>query len=804
MDIVDWADLDAQGDAAGAGAIPLTPASWLRLTEPARLSVRSSETLAEEGVLLAALAPFHAAAFALERLNRQLFAVDQANLARDRAASRQGGAQAARRRLFDLYGVRERWEGEAGAEESALPEVLRIIGRRQDIEFKVPARSGAAGPPVGLDDIVDASGVRARQVRLDPEDKWWLDDGNPILAFRASDGRPVALLPGILGRYREVDPAGGRGARVTAERAGALKTEGWSFYRPLPDGPAGLADLFRIARRGSAADLVRLVLAGLPVGLIALLPALALGFVADRIVEGSAPGPVYAAVAALAALGLLGALLHVLRGMASMRLGGRVVSRVEAAFWDRMLRLPVGTLSRLPPGDLAMRGMTFEALREAAQGVVADGVLSAVFLLPALLLVFFYDAALGGVALALGVVSLLVTVAFGLLQIAPHGRIIGACRQVASGLFQSVEGISKLRIGSAEGLAFATWARDYRKQKRAELALGAVEEHLRAFCVTLPFLAAAALVLAAVLPGGRTIAAGDFLVVFAVSMAFQTAVARLGESFGGFAAMLPALAQVRPLLAEAPERLAEGEPVTALNGDIRFDGVSFRYDPEGPQVLDNVTIRVRSGEFVAITGESGAGKSTIFRLALGLERPSGGAVYYDGRDLGRLNLKQLRRYIGAVPQTVQLHPQDVLDNIIGHHDGVTNAEVWRAARAACVDHEIRAMPMQTATPVGGVGSVLSGGESQRIMIAHALIGNPRVLLIDEATTWLGNEEQARVMQNLAGLTSTRIVIAHRLSTLRQVDRIYVMRAGKVVQEGTFTELAETEGVFQDLVRRQMV
>ena len=206
---------------------------------------------------------------------------------------------------------------------------------------------------------------------------------------------------------------------------------------------------------------------------------------------------------------------------------------------------------------------------------------------------------------------------------------------------------------------------------------------------------------------------------------------------------------------------------------------------------------------VAIAGESGAGKSTLFRLALGLDRPSVGAVYYDGRDLGHLNVKQVRRKIGAVPQDVRLHPQDLPDNIVADHEDATLEEGWEATRTAAVDREIMAMPMGMLTPVGAGGAVTSGGESQRIAIARALVRNPRILLLDEATNWLDNENQSRVMANLAGLTSTRIVIAHRLSTLRQADRTYVMRSGKVVQEGTFAELTGIEGVLRDLVRHQM-
>ena len=220
-------------------------------------------------------------------------------------------------------------------------------------------------------------------------------------------------------------------------------------------------------------------------------------------------------------------------------------------------------------------------------------------------------------------------------------------------------------------------------------------------------------------------------------------------------------------------------------------------------ILDDVTLRARPGEFVAIAGESGAGKSTLFRLALGIDRPTAGAVYYDGRDLRHLNLKQLRRQIGVVPQSVGLHPQDLWDNVAGHRDDVTTEEVWTAVRIAEVENEIKAMPMGLMTMVGTSGAVLSGGESQRVTIARSAIGSPRIMLFDEATNWLDNESQAKVMRNLTALTSTRIVIAHRLSTLEQADRIYVLQAGKVVQSGSFNELMEVDGVFRELVKRQI-
>ena len=800
LDLIDWAETAATSEAP-EGPVALTPASWLTLFEETELEVSSSFELAEKNLLLPALDGFHAAAFALERLNRRLVVVDQANLERARAGSKQRDEDAARRRLFNIHNLPE--EDETQIEDAALTGALRIIGRREGIEFKFPKRSSAADTPLGLADILDASGVRARRVKLKAKDRWWLGDSNALLGFEAEDERPVALLPGAFGRYRQIEPGSGRGIRLTAKRAAALKREAWMFYRPLPPQSAKLGDLLRIGLRGAGAEMSRLMAIGLAAGLIRLLPALALGFVANHIMRGGDPGIIYTAAAALAGFGALGALLHMLQGMASMRLEARSASRIEAAFWDRLLRLPSGVLHRYPAGDLAMRGLTFQNIRDGTQGVVAESVLSIIFLLPVFGVIFLYDGGLGLIALAFSLASLLVTILIGSLQMAPYGRMIGAVRTVTGKLFQIIKGIGKLRVENAEGSAFAIWARDYREQKRAELELGAHEGHLQAFSAALPFLTGAVLLLAVATGEDRVLPVGDFLVVYTVYAAFQAAVARLGESFGALAAMKPGVEQIRPLIAEIPESAAGGESVEHLGGEILFDHITFRYGSDGPLVLDDVTIRARPGEFIAIAGESGAGKSTLFNLALGLAQPTSGAVYYDGRDLRHLNLKQLRRKIGAVPQSVQLHPRDLWDNIVAHHEGASTEEVWQSARSAGIESEIKAMPMGLMTQVGASGMVLSGGESQRVTIARALIRGPSVMLLDEATNWLDNESQAEVMNNLAALTSTRIVIAHRLSTLQQADHIYVMRAGKVVQHGAFDELMEVEGVFRRLVKRQL-
>lgn len=799
LGLIDPVEGDLSGEAA-TGTVPLTSETWLTLMGKTKISVRSSEDLAEEGLLLPALENFHVTAFSHERLSRNLAVADQANLERDRVASRRSDEERARRRLFNLYDLPEK--GKADADGVALLEALKVIGEHEGIDFKWPVKSDIADSAPALGDILDSSGVRSRQVRLIWEERWWIGDRGAMLAFRESDGQPVALLPDMFGRYREMERVGRRGTRVTPERAKALRPDAWIFYQPLTSGMVQLRDMYRLIRKGLVADFLRFAAAGLLGGLVILVPAVVAGLVVDEVIPTGEVSLLYLATATLAAFALVGALLHILQGMALMRLEGRGASRLEAAFWDRLLRLPLSFLRRYPAGNLAMRGMTFQALRDAVRAVIANAVLSIVFLLPAFLLIFYYDTVLGSVTAAFGFLSLVVTVVLGLQQISPYGQVMRAVHHMAGQLFQFINGISKLRVDDAEGVAFAVLARGYRGQKRAESKLGALEDHLRAFGATLPLLAGATLFLVVTLPGREGIEIGDFLVIYLVFMVFQAAVARLGASFSAVVAIMPAFDQIRPFLSETPETGSEGELVESLGGEVVLDHITFRYDPDGPLILDDVTIRANPGEFVAITGESGAGKSTLFRIALGLDQPSSGAVYYDGRDLRRLNLKQVRRKIGAVPQDLQLHPEDIWDNIVGDREDVSSDDAWAAAKAAAVDRDIMAMPMGMLTCVGG-GGLTSGGESQRIVIAHALIESPRVMLLDEATNWLDNDSQGKVMDNLGNLRSTRIVIAHRLSTLRRADRIYVMQSGKVVEVGTFETLMEIGGVFRDLVRRQV-
>ncbi len=786
----------------GSGLAPLTAESWLTLQRAGRAAARSSVQLGREGQLFNALAEFHELALGAEQLNRLLALADEANEQTARAAHRRLDEQQARQSLFSVLGPSAAPLQDRG---SALLAALALIGRREGIEFRQPARGrGADAAEASLHGILNASGVRARRVRLSSEERWWLGDSGALLGFQSGDGRPLALLPGWTGRYRAVDPASGRSIRLNRSRADDIEREAWLFYRPLPEGRAATAgDVLGLIGHGMAADFGRFAAAGLLASLLMLAPAIALGMLVDWLRPAASGGMLVQAVIALAAFALLGVLLQMLQGTALMRLEGRGAARAEAALWDRALGLPSSFFRGFTAGELAVRMSAFRLLRDRVSGAVANALLSSMFLLPTLGLLFIYDAALAWLSLAAVLLLLALTCAAGMLQLAPQRRRFAAERRLAGQLFQFINGMSKLRAAGAEASAFAAWARGYREQHLAGIQLRRSNEHLVALNAAVPALVGALLFAAVLWQGAERVAVSDFLVVYAVSMTFYSAIAALGRSFEAIAAVIPGYEQVQPILAALPEPRPAGGALTELSGGIRFDRVSFRYSAEGPLILNEVSMHARPGEFVAVVGESGAGKSTLIRLALGLEEPSGGGVYYDGRDLAHLDRSTLRRQLGVVIQDGALQPGNILESIIGVGGDLTIEDAWRAARLAAVDEDIAAMPMGMFTIVGDSSATFSGGQAQRIRIAAALVRNPRIVFLDEATSWLDARSQARVMEGIESLAATRIVIAHRLSTIRKAERIYVLQAGRIVQEGSFEELNAADGIFRNLVQRQL-
>ena len=222
------------------------------------------------------------------------------------------------------------------------------------------------------------------------------------------------------------------------------------------------------------------------------------------------------------------------------------------------------------------------------------------------------------------------------------------------------------------------------------------------------------------------------------------------------------------------------------------------------QALKNINLSIAEKEITAFIGPSGCGKSTLMRLMLGFETPQKGAVYYDGKDLSKVDQRSLRKKIGVVLQNGRLFADDIFANIAISAPGLTLKEAWEAAEIAGIADDIRDMPMGMNTILSEGGGGISGGQRQRILIARAIAHKPKILMLDEATSALDNLTQKKVSDSLDQMKCTRIVIAHRLSTIRQCDRIIVLDKGKIIEDGTYEELSRAGGFFAKLVERQQI
>ncbi|MEO1367117.1 MAG: ATP-binding cassette domain-containing protein, partial [Acidobacteriota bacterium] len=374
--------------------------------------------------------------------------------------------------------------------------------------------------------------------------------------------------------------------------------------------------------------------------------------------------------------------------------------------------------------------------------------------------------------------------------------------KLASLVFGMLSGIHKLRGAGAEARAFSLWANLFSEMRQKTVSVRRVANFQAAFNATFAVVTLMTLFAALYFWPEIELSVSEFLAFSAAFGQFQAASLSLIGLLSGVLGMVPLYERLRPILEAVPE-VDEAKTVPGdLSGDLELNQVSFRYDVNGPLILNEVSVKARPGEFIALVGPSGSGKSTTLRLILGFEQPESGSIFFDGQDLPALDGQSVRRQMGVVLQNGRPMAGDIYQNIVGNTNlGID--EAWEAAEMAGLKEDIQNLPMGMHTLISEGGAGFSGGQVQRLMIARAVVHRPRIVLFDEATSALDNKTQEKVIESLERLKATRIVVAHRLSTIRNADRIYVLDNGRVIEEGSFDELMERGGTFAELAARQI-
>ncbi|GAB3129139.1 NHLP bacteriocin export ABC transporter permease/ATPase subunit [Novispirillum itersonii] len=678
-----------------------------------------------------------------------------------------------------------------------------------------PPRPGQRGLPAP--DRLKQAGLRLRPVQLRGE--WWRTAYGPMLG-RCED-RTIALIPDGAGRYLLHDPAAVAPQPVTADIAETLSAEAALVYPRLPMRLASWAEVVRFAFADGGPDRRTMILIAAAGALLSSTVPVASGWLFEHIIPAAALNDLWQIALALILMALGAGAFEAARALLLVRMEGRADWRTQSALFDRLLRLPVGFFKAYTIGDLTDRALSVHHARSLLSSAVLGGMVGMLVALPSLGLLFFYNVKLALVALALVLTGSLLTAFTSSRQVRHEALKLTQAGRVQGLVLQLLNGIAKLRVSAAERRGLGAWASAYARQQQHLVAsqrwANVTEIFLSAFPLlcSLVIFACAAWFLKDALTAQATAAATDPaktapVMTTADFIAFNTAFGQfIGAMTSGVLAItgalgaIPYLQRARPIIDAVPESTGQRRDPGTLKGAIEASGLSFRYGPGDPLVLDRLSFRIEAGQFVAIVGTSGSGKSTLLRLLTGFETPSEGDLRFDGQPLETLDVDILRRQMGVVLQHGRVMSGSVMDNIVGT-SGLGQDEAWDAARMAGLDADITAMPMGMHTVLPDGGASLSGGQRQRLLIARALVRRPALLLLDEATSALDNLTQAIVSETLSRLTATRIVVAHRLSTIRHADRILVLDGGRLVEDGPYDTLMAKDGAFAALARRQLL
>ncbi|WP_327699390.1 NHLP bacteriocin export ABC transporter permease/ATPase subunit [Streptomyces sp. NBC_00459] len=686
------------------------------------------------------------------------------------------------------------------ADADATYAACKLVAEAAGITLAEPAQSGTESDRLDpVERIALASRVRTRAVRLDG--RWWHDNVGPLIGHRSLSGAPVALL-WRRGGYVAVHPSSGRETPVEKANAAEFEERAVMFYRPLPERGMTPLRLLRFSMGGSRGDVVNLLLSSLVTIAIGALVPVATGKVLGEFVPKAQTALIVQFCLAVMISSVVTAAFMLLQNLTLLRMEGRIEATLQPAVWDRLLRLPTKFFTERSTGELASAAMGISAIRKLLAGVAPVVTQSVTVAAMNLGLLLWYSVPMALAAVGMLVVIATVFLGLGLWQVRWQRRLIVLSNKLNNQAFQTLRGLPKLRVAAAENYAYAAWAGEFARSRELQQKVGRIKNLTTVLgAVYLPVCTLVMFMLLAG-PARGEMSASAFLTFNTSVTMLLTSVTQLTGAFVSGVAALPLYEEIKPVLEATPEvRLASTRP-GVLTGAIEARRLSFRYADDGPLVLDDVSFQVRAGEFVAIVGPSGCGKSTLLRLLIGFDKPVSGSVLYDGQDLGALDQSAVRRQCGVVLQHAQPMTGSILDVICGT-EPYTPEEALAAAEMAGLAEDIRRMPMGLHTIVQGSGAI-SGGQRQRLMIAQALIRRPRILFFDEATSALDNETQRTVIESTRALNATRIVIAHRLSTVLDADRVIVMEDGRVAQQGPPAQLlADTGGRLHELVRRQL-
>ncbi len=681
----------------------------------------------------------------------------------------------------------------------------QIIGHYTDIRFVEPPK-GQTENMIGatrLEEICRYSHVRFRQIKL--EEGWWKKDGLPILGFLKSNHEPIVLLNLRGSQYIVIDPLTNKRKKIDQENSQHIFPLAYTFYAPLPE-KVTARSLLRIFYRQNQRMIWEMILRGSVGAGIGLFSPFITKSLFDQVIPDNDYETLYQIVFGLVIMAINSFAFQATRSFILLRLSTLFQNKTNAMIWDHLLRVSLNFFRRYGIGDLIQRVAFINYFTRNLSENVINAIFSAFFSIIYLVPMFIYSWQMTIIGLLTIAISFTITLICFYYQMQIQSKLLELGAQINLFLIQVINGISKIRVDGAERRIFRRWGEKFSSAQ----SLGYRSRKIQIF-VDVVTTTLSSLFMLGIYAIGIYLLENPMIEAFTIGtfMAFTTAYTPFVQAVSNFLSILISLSDVRPYWQRT--QVIFQEPIETsmvklrpgqLTGEIWVEHLYFRYHREASLILRDINMRIKPGEFIGIVGFSGCGKSTLLRLLMGFEQPERGYISYNQKDLSTLDVEELRRSIGVVLQGTSIIAGTLYDNIVCGRK-CTPDQVQRAIFLSGLHEVLKNLPMGLHTVLTTGGNTLSGGQKQRIALARALLTDPKILLLDEATSALDAKTQEQLTLNLDSLKITRIVVAHRLSTILKADRIFVMDQGQIVDTGTYAELASRkEGLFRTLVEQQ--
>lgn len=651
-------------------------------------------------------------------------------------------------------------------------------------------------------DIARVSHYINRQVLLD--EGWYEKDAGSLLVFDAESSHPLACIAVGTGKYVLHDCETGVTEKLTSERAQTISPSAYAFYAAFENKIIKVRDILSFGMKSiHLSDIWNILLFSLFGTLIGLL----IPFLNEKIFDSYIPLGDSGTLLQIGALmlafiaGNLG--FTIVKNMGIFRCSNSMEVVVQSAVFDRLYSMPMHIYSKYDSADLAKRALGISAIFKLLSEVAITTTITAVFSLLYLFRMFKYSPKLAKMGMLLVLCNMVIAFAIGCLQIKYERKITENEAKASSVMYQLLSGISKIRIAGVENRALLQYLEPYLETKKIHIKNELLENLAENINLILG-VAFTGTFYGMMVVKKLNLSIGEFTAFTAAFGSFSAAMITVVVAFLQVNNAIPIYDRAKVIL-ETPNEFEEDAVMPGhLEGKIDVDNLSFRYSREGETILKDISFSIRPKEYVGIVGSSGSGKSTLLKILLGFEQPTVGKIYFDDKDIDSLDKRELRRRFGVVLQDGQLISGSIYENIVITAANITNKQVMQIIRDVGLEQDIAEMPMGLHTVIAEGAGTISGGQRQRILIARAIVNRPDILFFDEATSALDNVNQALVCESLERLNATRVVIAHRLSTVINCDRIIVLEEGRIAEQGSYQELMEQKGRFYDLTRRQIM